>query len=204
MRLVAHGTSGFRSSLARACALPHKCAIALTVFLSCGMAAGPAAAQSGSPTPESSVSVAIPSAWSALEPWRTDRFFLETSVYTIHFNSDPAHDNSQRLILGEWNITEQWLVGASFFDNSFGQRSEYIYGGFRFRPFDSLQQLYFKITAGLVHGYDGQYQDKIPFNNYGIAPAIVPSVGYCINRYCSELVIFGTAGALLTFGVTIP
>jgi len=204
MRLVAHGTSGFRSSLARACALPRKDAIALTVVLLCGMAAGPAAAQSGSPTPESSVPAAIPSAWSAPEPWRTDRFFLETSVYTVHFNSDPAHDNSQRLILGEWNITEQWLVGASFFDNSFGQRSEYVYGGFRFRPFDSLQQLYFKITAGLVHGYDGQYQDKIPFNNYGIAPAIVPSVGYCINRYCSELVIFGTAGALLTFGVTIP
>lgn len=204
MRLVAHGTSGFRSSLARACALPRKGAIALAVVLLCGMAAGPAAAQSGSPTPESSVPAAIPSAWSAPEPWRTDRFFLETSVYTVHFNSDPAHDNSQRLILGEWNITEQWLVGASFFDNSFGQRSEYVYGGFRFRPFDSLQQLYFKITAGLVHGYDGQYQDKIPFSNYGIAPAIVPSVGYCINRYCSELVIFGTAGALLTFGVTIP
>ena len=204
MRLVAHGTSGFRSSLARACALPRKDAIALAVVLLCGMAAGPAAAQSGSPTPESSVPAAIPSAWSAPEPWRTDRFFLETSVYTVHFNSDPAHDNSQRLILGEWNITEQWLVGASFFDNSFGQRSEYVYGGFRFRPFDSLQQLYFKITAGLVHGYDGQYQDKIPFNNYGIAPAIVPSVGYCINRFCSELVIFGTAGALLTFGVTIP
>jgi hypothetical protein len=165
--------------------------------------AGSASAQSDTTrsdaTPES-----LPSAWSAPEPWRTDRFFLETSVYTVHFDSDSSHDNSQSLILGEWNVTEQWLLGASFFDNSFGQSSQYVYGGFRFRPFDSLQQLYFKITAGLVHGYSGEYQDKIPFNKYGIAPAIIPSVGYCIDRFCSEIVIFGTAGLLLTFGVTIP
>ncbi len=142
--------------------------------------------------------------WDAPEPWQTDRFYLETSLYTTHFHYDPAHDDHQHLILGEWNITEQWLVGASTFDNSFGQASEYVYGGYRFRPFESLQPLYFKFSAGLVHGYTGQYQHKIPLNNSGIAPVIVPSVGYCLNRFCSELVIFGTAGALITFGATIP
>ena len=142
--------------------------------------------------------------WDASEPWRTDRFYLETSVYTKHFHYDPAHDDHQHLILGEWNITEQWLVGASVFDNSFGQASQYVYGGYRFRPFESLQPLYFKVSAGLVHGYSGQYQNKIPLNHSGVAPVIVPSVGYCLNRFCSELVIFGTAGALVTFGVTIP
>jgi hypothetical protein len=40
------------------------------------------------------------------EPWRTDRFYLETSLYTRHFSSDPAHVDKQKLILGEWNITE--------------------------------------------------------------------------------------------------
>ena len=79
-----------------------------------------------------------------------------------------------------------------------------MYGGYRWRPFTSLQPFYVKLTAGLVHGYSGEYQDKIPFNNSGIAPVIVPSLGYCINRFCSELVIFGGAGLLLTFGVTIP
>jgi hypothetical protein len=144
------------------------------------------------------------SAWEAPEPWRTDRFFLETSVYTRHFNYDPAHDDHQNLILVEWNITEQWLVGASAFHNSFGQPSQYVYGGYRFRPFESVQPLYLKLSAGLVHGYSGEYQDKIPANSTGIAPVIVPSVGYCWNRYCSEIVIFGTAGILVTFGVTIP
>jgi hypothetical protein len=107
-------------------------------------------------------------------------------------------------ILFEWNITENWLVGGAVFDNSFGQNSQYVYGGYRFRPFETLQQLYFKISAGIVHGYSGEFQDKIPFNNSGFAPVIVPSMGYCINRFCSELVIFGGAGAMLTFGVTLP
>lgn len=164
-------------------------------------AAPPAAA---SPAGASAAQTTASSAWDAPEPWRTDRFYLETSLYTTHFHYDPAHDDHQHLILGEWNITEQWLVGASAFDNSFGQASQYVYGGYRFRPFETLQPLYFKISAGLVHGYTGQYQHKIPLNNSGIAPAIVPSVGYCVNRFCSELVIFGTAGALITFGVTIP
>jgi len=164
-------------------------------------AADSVVAPSPSPTDEPARAV---SPWDAPEPWRTDRFYFETSLYTKHFSSDPNHDNHQNLILVEWKITEQWLVGASFFDNSFGQSSQYVYGGFRFRPFDALQPLYFKISAGLVHGYTGEYKDKIPFNNSGIAPAIVPSMGYCINRFCSELVIFGSAGALITFGVTVP
>jgi len=159
----------------------------------------PAAADSANAPPTS-----YRSAWDAPEPWRTDRFYLETSLWTTHFNSDPAHDNTQNLILGEWNITEQWLVGASIFDNSFGQSSQYVYGGYRFRPFESAQQLYFKVSVGLVHGYTGEFKNKIPLNNSGIAPVIVPSVGYCINRFCSEFVLFGTAGALITLGVTIP
>jgi len=171
---------------------------------------GVASAQSSLPVPDAA-GPAPPasratgtSAWDAPEPWRTDRFFLETSVYTRHFNYDPAHENDQKLILGEWNVTERWLVGAAVFDNSFGQASQYVYGGFRFRPFESVQPLYLKLSAGLVHGYRGEYQDKIPFNDSGIAPAIIPSIGYCWNRFCSEVVIFGTAGLLVTFGVTIP
>ena len=141
---------------------------------------------------------------SVAEPWRTDRFYLETSLYTHHFSYDPAHVDKQKLILGEWNITEQWLVGASFFDNSFGQPTQYIYGGWRYRPFEQLQPFYIKLSAGLVHGYKEPYQDKIPFNNSGVAPGFVPSVGYCFNRFCSELILFGGAGILITLGVTIP
>lgn len=138
------------------------------------------------------------------EPWRTDRFYLETSVYTHHWHYDPAHVDHQELILGEWNITEQWLVGASYFKNSFGQPTEYVYGGYRFRPIEKAQPFYIKVSAGLVYGYKDPYKNKIPFNNSGIAPVIIPSVGYCINRFCGEAVIVGGASIILTLGVTIP
>jgi hypothetical protein len=144
------------------------------------------------------------SAWDAPQPWRTDRFYLATSVYTKHFHYDPAHDNHQDLIQGEWNVTEKWLAGISLFENSFGQETQYAYGGYRLRPLDDLQPLFIKVTAGLVHGYRGQYQDKIPLNKSGTAPVIIPSVGYCLVRVCSEVVFFGAAGAMVTIGVTIP
>lgn len=138
------------------------------------------------------------------EPWRTDRFYLETSLYTHHFHFDPTHDNKQNLILGEWNVTEHWLVGASVFDNSFGQPSQYVYGGWRYRPLEQVQPFYVKLSAGIVHGYKDQARDKIPFNHSGFAPAIIPSVGYCFSRVCSEVVFVGGASLLLTLGVTIP
>ena len=151
------------------------------------------------------------SAWDAPEPWRTDRIYLQTSLATVHFSPNPDHDNTQRLMNLEWRFQDrpkygQWLAGFSAFDNSFGQNSQYLYGGWLARPFDGpgWQPMYFKITAGVLHGYKGEYQNKIPFNSSGYAPAVVPSIGYCINRFCSELVLFGTAGAMLTLGVTLP
>ena len=214
MRLVRCGTSGFRAQFSRFSTAPAFAGRGILAACLFGFAALPGLASAQvSPAPDSApdttraaapASVREASAWEAPEPWRSDRFYLETSVYTRHFHYDPAHNDHQHLVLGEWNITEQWLVGASIFDNSFGQPSQYVYGGYRFRPFDKLQPLYLKLSAGIVHGYTGEYQDKIPMNNSGFAPVIVPSIGYCINRFCSEVVIFGTAGLLVTVGVTIP
>lgn len=183
--------------------LRHGGVIVGMALLPClALAQAPAAPE---PPPATAASAAPQrSAWDAPEPWRTDRFYFETSVYTRHFSYDPDHNDRQNLILLEYNVTENWLVGASAFDNSFGQSSQFVYGGYRFRPFDNLQPLYFKVAAGILHGYRGEFQDKIPLNSSGFAPAIVPSVGYCINRYCSEFVLFGTAGFLITVGVTIP
>ncbi|MEP7327698.1 MAG: hypothetical protein ABI777_00700 [Betaproteobacteria bacterium] len=169
-----------------------------------------AMAQSPASVPEPAPAVAeVKSIWDAPEPWRTDRFYFQTSVATVHFHPDENHDNTQQLINLEYRLKDkwlegQWLVGAAVFDNSFGQNSQYVYGGLLWRPFESAQPLYFKLTAGIIHGYKGEYQNKIPFNNAGIAPGILPSMGYCYNRFCSELVLFGTAGMMLTLGATLP
>lgn len=152
---------------------------------------------------------ATKSVWDAPEPWRTDRFYFQTSAVTAHFSSDPDHDNTQNLLYGEWRLNAhwlggQWLVGASVFDNSFGQSSQFVFGGLLWRPVDRYQQFYVKVAAGVLHGYRGEFKDKIPYNSSGYAPGIVPAVGYCHNRVCGEMILFGTAGVLWTIGVTLP
>lgn len=147
-------------------------------------------------------------AWDAPEPWRTDRYYVQTSIYTWHFHYDPNHKQAVLLDM-EYRFDRRWLggewfTGLSLFSNSFGQFSQYLYGGLKWRPWDEHPPFYVKVSAGVLHGYSGQYQDKIPFNSTGFAPAIVPSVGYCWTRYCGEVVLLGTNAALFTVGATIP
>ncbi len=130
-----------------------------------------------------------------------DRWYFQTSIYTKHFSVNPAHDNTQRLLNLEYWRADNYLAGLALFDNSFGQRSQYAYVGKVWRPFDQSPKVYLKLTGGLLHGYRGEYRDKIPFNGGGIAPAIIPSVGYTWGRLNTELVLFGTAGLMMNVGL---
>jgi hypothetical protein len=171
-----------------------------------GMMAASALAQSADPP---ALLESWKKAWDTPEPWRTDRFYIQTSVATVHFHSDPKHNDTQHLVYGEWRLpyrflAGQVLVGASFFDNSYGQPTEFVFGGLLWRPIEKAQEFYVKVGAGVVHGYKGEYQNKIPWNSSGYAPGIVPAVGYCYNRFCGEMIVFGGAGMLWTFGMTVP
>ncbi len=182
----------------------------LLLAAACFLGAAQAMAQSAGTAAESGGTPAVTtSAWDAPEPWRTDRFYFQTSLATVHWNPQDDHNNTQKLIYGEWRLQERWLegqvlVGASAFSNSFSQPSQFVFGGLLWRPFDSLAAAYVRLAAGVVHGYKGDYRDNIPFNSSGFAPAIIPAVGYCYNRVCLETVIFGTAGLMWTLGVTLP
>jgi hypothetical protein len=150
----------------------------------------------------------LASPWDAPEPWRTDQWYFQFAYYTIHFHSDPDHQQSY-LFDTEYHFKEtwlggQWVAGVALFQNSFGQFSEYIFGGLQWRPIPEHQPFYVKLTAGPLHGYSGQYKDKIPNNSSGVAPAIIPGIGYCVKRYCGEFVLLGANAALLTVGMTIP
>jgi hypothetical protein len=151
----------------------------------------------------------LPSPWDAPEPWRTDRWYFQFAYYTIHFHYDADHQQSY-LFDAEYHFKEtwlggQWIAGMALFQNSFGQFSQYLFGGLVWRPIESEQPFYVKLTAGPLHGYSGQYQNKIPYNSSGVAPAIIPGVGYCVmKRYCGEFVLLGTNAALLTIGMTVP
>lgn len=88
-----------------------------------------------------------------------ERWLLTTSLYTQHFSPKPDHNNSQGLI-GVSRINEENRIwGAATFSNSFDQRSVFA-----------------KVYGGLLYGYRGEYQDKIPLN--GVGAAFMINVGW--------------------------
>jgi hypothetical protein len=131
----------------------------------------------------------------------TPQWLLQTSLYTIHFQDNPEHNNHQRLASIEYQRADQWLMGGSAFDNSYGQPTQYVYVGKLFRPLDAAPLVHFKLTGGLIHGYKDQYKDKIPLNSRGVAPAIIPAVGLSGRRLSGEVNFFGLAGLMVTMGV---
>jgi len=168
--------------------------------------AAPAANASAVESPKSLFELSP--AWDAPEPWRTDRFYFQFAYYTLHFHYDSAHQQSY-LFDSEYHFNEtwlggQWIAGLALFQNSFGQFSEYAFGGLQWRPIEDHQPFYVKLTAGPLHGYSGQYKNKLPYNSSGVAPAIIPGIGYCVQRYCGEFILLGANAALFTIGMTVP
>jgi hypothetical protein len=177
--------------------LPHNPLSVLRVSLSVLLCAFAALAL-GADGPPPSDAVAQPEA-------HKSRWLLQTSIYTDHFSTEERHTNNQRLIGLEWWAADNWILGAASFRNSFDQPSQYLYIGKLWRPLDNYQLVHLKLTWGILHGYKGQYKDKVPFNSdNGIAPLLLPSIGLSGKRFTTDVVFFGTAGALVTIGVLVP
>jgi len=132
--------------------------------------------------------------------WKVHEWRLQTSLYTKHFDPDPDHVNSQKLIGFEAVFENRWLAGGAFFQNSFGQDSIYVYMG-RTWPLFGSRFWYFKLTGGLLYGYKEPYEDKIPLNGLGIAPAILPALGLKYKMLFVEANIAGTAAMTITAGI---
>ena len=124
---------------------------------------------------------------------------FQTSIYTHHWSSDPDHVSNSKLLGIEFETTNRWIGGFAYFDNSFGQPSQYLYAGYQW-PMFKTEWAYFKLTGGLLHGYKDPYDDKIPLNGLGVAPAIVPSFGLRYKRVFTEMQILGTAALTWTVG----
>ena len=133
--------------------------------------------------------------------WSVDRWYIFTSVYTKHFDPDPDHVNNQKLIGVEAQMTNNWLFGLASFDNSFGQRSEYLYAGYKWALFRS-GHWYFKLTGGLLYGYKKPYEDKIPLNGLGVAPAVLPTLGFRYKFFVTEVSLAGVAAAHVSVGIS--
>ena len=128
-----------------------------------------------------------------------DFWLLQGSVLTRHFASNGQYNNHQDLVGLERNLASGWLAGGATFRNSFSQRSFYAYAGKRFDVPDSA--LYYKLSAGLIHGYKGKYRDKLPLNRFGVAPAVIPGIGAHWGPVSGEVVLLGLAATMVNVGV---
>lgn len=121
-----------------------------------------------------------------------------------HFNPSEEHVNANHLVAVEL-LTSRWtywgaersLAGLALFDNSFGQFSQYLYVGLEW---DLARvaggDIYVNATAGLLHGYKEPYQDKIPFNDLGVAPVIIPTLGWRHGNLALTVSLLGGNGLL--------
>ena len=131
--------------------------------------------------------------------WNFEETYVYTSLYTTHFDPEPEHNNHQKMLGVELLMQNNWSFGLASFDNSFDQRSQYLYAGYRWTV-PGHPAWSFKLSGGLLHGYEDEYQDKIPYNNLGTAPAIVPALGYRHGGFIFELNLAGLAAATVTAG----
>lgn len=125
---------------------------------------------------------------------------LSFSPYTHHWRYSVDHKPVFLAALDQ-RLNGNRFCGLALFRNSFGQPSTYVYAGKRWDGVLETPQLFTKVSAGLIYGYKGKYQHKIPFNDYGVAPAIIPSLGWQIDRESSaQVMVLGSAGLLFAYG----
>lgn len=133
-------------------------------------------------------------------PWGVDEWTIQTSLYTWHRDPEDYHNNDQNLIGAEAYFNNGWLAGIAVFENSFFQDCQYVFVG-RTWQIRQSEHWYFKLTGGLLNGYDEPYEDKIPLNGLGIAPAIIPAIGYRYKMFFTEANLGGLAALTITAGV---
>ncbi len=132
-----------------------------------------------------------------------DRLNLMFSPFTHHYTPSDEH-HSVWLVGLERQRRNGNLSGITYFSNSFGQPSTYIYPwGQTYPNLAGVQGLYAKWSAGLLYGYVEPYENKVPLNVNGFSPAIIPSIGIERNGFGAQLNFLGVAGVMLQFNLPI-
>ncbi|MEY4507777.1 MAG: hypothetical protein RL297_2355 [Pseudomonadota bacterium] len=133
----------------------------------------------------------------------SDRVSVMYSPYTMHYS--PSDEHRYVWLVGlERERADQRLSGITYFSNSFGQPSTFIYPwGKVYRDVGGVEGLYAKWSAGLLYGYVDQYKDKVPLNVNGFSPAIIPSLGYELHGVSVQLNVLAAAGLMLQFNIPL-
>lgn len=127
-----------------------------------------------------------------------DEISVQASIYNMHYSRDDHYIKYSPLVGVEWRRDNGWLVGAAAFQNSFGQFSQLAYGGYLWNLGNT--NFYGKLTGGILHGYKGEYQNKVPLNYKGFSPGILPALGYKAGPFRGEVQFFWTSGFMVTVG----
>ena len=130
----------------------------------------------------------------------TKKWEVMLSPYTHHWNYSPEHKPVVLVAVDE-QLPGNRFCGVALFSNSFGQPSTYVYAGQQYNNLMGNPNLFVKVTAGILYGYVGKYQDKVPLNHNGFSPAIIPSIGYRLNEHDSlQVKVLGNAGLMFSYG----
>ena len=122
---------------------------------------------------------------------------LAVAPFSHHFRYSAEHRYVWALG-GEWQRTDDWLAGASYFNNSFGQPSAYLYVGKRWTSLFGEPQLFAQASGGMLYGYRGKYEDKVPLNHKGFSPGALVSLGWQFNKHVAVTGhMLGDAGAMV-------
>ena len=90
--------------------------------------------------------------------------------------------------------------GGSYFRNSFGQPSGYLYGGKRYDSIFSYDKLFAQWTVGLLYGYKPPYDHKVPLNHNGFSPGAVVSLGWQFTpTYSAQVNVLGNSALMFQF-----
>lgn len=124
---------------------------------------------------------------------------LAVSPYSHHWRYSEEHRPVWAIAI-ERRRPDGWLAGASFFKNSFGQPSSYVYIGRSYPGMLGVAPLFAEWTGGLMYGYKGKYQTKVPLNFGGFSPGFLLSAGWQFNRRMStQFNLLGDAAVMWQF-----
>lgn len=128
---------------------------------------------------------------------KDDEYRFMFSPYTYHFSGKDGHKDVW-LVGVERERENGMLTGVTFFTNSFGQPSTYIFPwGQMYRDIGWIPGMYFKWTAGLLYGYVAPYENKVPLNHNGYSPAAIPALGIEKSNWQVQVNALGTNGFML-------
>ena len=130
-------------------------------------------------------------------------FSIQTSIFSRHWDNNYRYNNNHQLLGLEYQ-DNKIMLGMAFFYNYFNQTCYYFYMGKKYYLKYLAPQIpvYSKITTGIVHGYDdedGKYDGSL--NKIKTFPAIVPGFEIEYKIFTVGLIIYASAGFMITSGI---